>query len=168
MKDTVRLFKETVELQSSAGTKSRWRRYGWATLLSMLLLSLACLLVWQRMRVLQLVKETDALDKQRTELLDDSKKLRSDIAQLSAPGRITGYAMDSLGMMPVPLDRFYALIPSPQDSVVVHETEWAQMVKSAERLWVHMPGIENSEAMATGLDTLRLDSLKAMEAGSSR
>jgi cell division protein FtsL len=169
MKDTIRLFKETVELQSSAGTKSRWRRYSVGTFLFLLLLSIACLLIWQRVRVLELVKEVDTLEQKREDLLDDSRKLRSEIAQLSAPTRVTGYAMDSLGMMPVPLDRFYALLPPDMGDTTVRKTEWAKLVGSAERLWVNIPGVENdAEAFASGLDTLRLDSLKALEAGSAK
>jgi cell division protein FtsL len=67
-----------------------------------ILLSLALLLIWERVRVNELAAEIAALEAQRNQLADQNGKLRIQVEQLAGFGRISKLASQRLGLVAVP------------------------------------------------------------------
>ncbi|MCI0695237.1 cell division protein FtsL [candidate division KSB1 bacterium] len=67
-----------------------------------ILLSLALLLIWERVRVNELAAEIAALEAQRNQLADQNGKLLIQVEQLAGFGRISKLASQRLGLVTVP------------------------------------------------------------------
>ena len=88
MRETVRKFKETMEIKTSVFNRLKSHKYFPMTVLFVVFLSTACFHIWQRVRVMNLVKENSHLTAENRSLVDDKKKLYSDIASLTTSSRI--------------------------------------------------------------------------------
>lgn len=157
MKETVRRFKETVEIKSSVLNRVRSHRYFPAALLCFLLMAAACIHIWQRVRVVELVKEVSQLRAENAELLDAKKKLHSEIATLSTASRIETYATDTLGLFPVDAERLFTLIPKEESYKQPDDLEL--LLYAISRVTNNVPTISNNSAMAKNVDKIRLDTL---------
>lgn len=156
MREAVRKFKETVEINSSTFNKIRSHRYFPITVLFCLSLMVACFHVWQRVKVVTLAKEIGGLKQENAALLDDKKKLYSELASLSTASRIEQFAVDSLGLKPVEADRLLTLerkeiIPSQPD-------ELSQMMTAIKRIADFLPVIEETRAKAGVVEDIKIDS----------
>ena len=158
MREAVRKFKETVEIKSTKFNKIKSHRYFPMAVILTLLLTAACIHIWQRVRVVSLVKEIAQLKQENASLLDNKKKLYSEIAALTTASRIGKYAIDTLGMKPVPADRLLTLIPNEHESQ--RPDDLALLLNAIKRVVDYMPVIEETRASATGVENLDVDSLE--------
>lgn len=164
MKETVRKFKETVEIRSSIFNRVRSHRYFPAALLCFLFMSAACVHIWQRVKVVELVKEVSQLTAENSELLDAKKKLHSEVAALSTTSRIEQYAIDTLGLLPIDAERLYTLIPRKESYRKPDDLEL--LLYAISRVTENVPTISENSAMAKDVDRIKLDTLG--EGGSGR
>lgn len=155
MRETVRKFKETVEIRSSVFNRVRSHRYFPAALLCFLLMAAACIHIWQRVKVVELVKEVSQLRTENTELLDAKKKLHSEVAALSTASRIEQYATDTLGLRPVDAERLFTLIPNKQSYKPPDDLEL--LLYAINRVTDNVPTISVNSAMAKDVDKIKLD-----------
>lgn len=163
MRETVRKFKETVEIRSSVFNRVRSHRYFPATMLFLVFLTAACVHVWQRVKVVELVKDVSQLRQENSDLIDAKKKLHSEIAALSTASRIEKYATDTLGLMPVAAERLFTLVPKSTD---FEQTDDLQlMLYAISRVASNVPRISENSAMAKGVDNLSLDTLAGAGGG---
>jgi len=158
MREAVRKFKETVEIKSTTLNKIKSHRYFPVAVLLTLILTAACIHIWQRVRVVSLVKEIAQLKIENSSLIDDKKKLYSEIAALTTASRIGLYATDTLGMESVPVERLLTLIP--KDQKMNSPDDLALLMNALKRVIDYMPVIEETRASATGVEDLNLDSLE--------
>lgn len=157
MREAVRKFKETVEIKSTTINKIKSHRYFPVAVLLTLVLTGACIHVWQRVKVVSLVKEIAQLKNENSSLLDDKKKLYSEIAALTTGSRIGQYVSDTLGMETVPAECLLTLIPN--DQKMNRPDDLALLMNALKRVVDYMPVIEETRASATGVEDLNLDSL---------
>lgn len=155
MKEAVRKFKETVEINTSIFNRVRTHRYFPVTFLLFIFLLVACFHIWQRVRVVSLVKEVAQLKQDRVELLDDKKKIYADIAELSMTSRIEGYARDTLGLKPVAADRMFTLVKKNEMAPTPDELEL--MYAAIKRVSDYLPMIESNSAAAQGVEGIKID-----------
>ncbi|MFQ5499208.1 MAG: hypothetical protein ACE5FH_06020 [Candidatus Zixiibacteriota bacterium] len=151
----VRQFKETVELRASVINRLRSHRYSPVVILILAVLLVGCLHIWQRVQVLELVREVAALEADNSILKDQNKKAYVDIAALSLAKRIQQIAIDSLGMEPISADRLYTLERS--GSVAPPADELAQFLTSLKRLARYLPSVEQTRASAAGSQTIEIE-----------
>lgn len=163
MRETVRKFKETVEIRSSVLNRLRSHRFFPPALLFLVFLSAACVHVWQRVKVVELVKDVSELQRENAELLDAKKKIHSEIAALSRSSRIESYATDTLGLKPVSADRLFTLVPNKVSYEQPDDLEL--LLYAINRVTESVPTISENRAMAGGVDNLKLDSLAREGAG---
>ncbi|UCD64707.1 MAG: cell division protein FtsL [Candidatus Zixiibacteriota bacterium] len=157
MKETIRKFKETVEINSSGLNRIRSHRYFPVTLLLCVFLVAACVHVWQRVQVVELVKEVSRLNKESAELMDARKKVYSEIATLSTASRIEQFAIDSLGLRRVSADRLFTLVPRDADHGQLDDLQL--MLYAINRVAEYVPTVSINSARAGGVENLELDSL---------
>ncbi len=157
MKETIRKFKETVEIRSSVINRIRSHRYFPVTLLLVVALSAACVHIWQRVKVVELVKEVSTLKTENAELLDLKKKVYADIASLSTASRIEKYASDTLGLKQIDPERLFTLVLDKADKV--EQDDLDLMLYAINRVTEYVPRVSESSARAGGVDDLDLDSL---------
>jgi cell division protein FtsL len=157
MKKTVRKFKETVEMQSSLLQRLRSHRYFTVIILAGACLLASCFYVWQRVRVLELVKDVSLLDKDQVELLDDLRKIRTDIASLSLAARIEMFATDTLGMKPIDAERLFTL--APKQSKLHESDDLAAMISAIRHVADYMPVISETEVRADELRIINVDTI---------
>lgn len=157
MKRTIRKFKETVEIRSSFLNRVRSSRYFPLALLVIVFLAAACVHVWQRVRVLDLVYEVSLLKHENRELTDDIRKVYSDIAALSVSSRVETYAADTLGLVMVPPERLYTLEHRHQGPAVADGLD--MVLAAVKRMAGHLPVVEETRANAGELRNPKIDSL---------
>ena len=151
MRKPVRRFKETVEIRSSTVNRVLSHRYFPAAILVTLFLTVCVVHVWQRVRVLELVKDVSRLRSENNQLIDAASKLNIRLAVLSSAGRIERYARDSLGLQPAA--QTYSLIGREEE--LPEPDELATMFQAIERVTRHVPAISPSRATAGDLRRLR-------------
>ncbi len=156
MRQAVRKFKETVEINSSTINKLKSHKYFSISLLCFSCLVVACIHLWQQVTVVSLVKDISHLQKENDVLLDSKKKLYSRIASLSTSSRIERYAVDSLGLCLVDADKMLTLVP--KDVVVSHPDELQQMLTAVKRIAKYLPVIEETRAKAGAVENIVVDS----------
>lgn len=152
---SVRNFKETLEMRSQLLKRVQGHRYFPVALIVSILLAAACIHVWQRVMVIGLVKEVGQLQKENRKLVDDTQKTESEIASLSMSSRIERYAVDSLGLQPVPVDHLYTLVP--EASRGVPSDELSTMLSSIKRVARYLPVITEAQAGAAELRPIKFD-----------
>ncbi|MDZ4723672.1 MAG: hypothetical protein SGI97_07190 [candidate division Zixibacteria bacterium] len=159
--NSVRQFKETVELRSPLITRIRAHRYFPFALMAMAILGVACIHIWQRVMVIELAKEVGQLRNENKSLLDDTKKVNSDISALSMTGRIQSYATDSLGMQSVTADKLYTLIDNTQAEE--QPDEFAVLVNSLKRVMDYLPVNAEAQAVSNDLRPIIFDTTAVKE-----
>ncbi len=162
MRQQVRQFKETMDMKGSVINRLRSNRYVPYVTLALTFLVLACLHVWQRVHVLELVGEVSALAKEQSALDDELKKINSDIASLSMASRIEKYAVDSLGMMPVPPDQLYTLVSD--NSAGYEKDDLHAMLDAVRRVTDYVPRASENSALAGEPSMIKIDSADRSEA----
>ena len=164
MHHTVRQFKEIVDINGSIFNRLRKNRYLPYVLLTTVFLAAACVHIWQRVHVLKLVTEVSELTRENIKLDDVLKKIDSEVARLSMATRIEKYALDTLGMIHVPADRLYTLIPG--DKTRRDRDDLEAMSEAVRRIVEYLPVTSENMAMAGEPSQIRIDSPSA--AGSSQ
>ncbi len=156
MKQTIRKFKETVEINSSTLNKLKSHKYFSLSTLFVCFLIVCCFHIWQQAIVVSLVKDVSLLEKENLVLLDSKKKLYSKIASLSTSSRIERYAADSLGLRLVDADNMHTLVP---DKIVLSQPdELQQMLTAVKRIAQFFPVIEETRAKAGAVENIKVDS----------
>jgi len=156
MHHAVRQFKEIVDINGSIFNRLRKNRYFPYALLTTVFLAAACIHLWQRVHVLRLVSEVQELTKENIKLDDIQKKLYSEVARLSMATRIEKYAIDTLGMIHVPADRLYTLIPGDKSRRDRGDLE--AMSEAVRRIVEYLPVTSENMAMAGEPSQIRIDS----------
>lgn len=157
MRQPVRKFKETVEIRTQVLYRLRSHRYYPIVLVVGCLLLAGSVHVWQRVKVMSLVKETAQLRAEHAALVDDAIKWDAQIASLLSARRIMTYAEDTLGMKPVKAENLYTLASG--ESNHAPPDELALMKRAIERIADHMPSLTESQATAGELRRIAVDSL---------
>lgn len=119
------------------------------------LLAAACLHIWQRVMVIELAKEVSSLRSENVSLVDDLKKIESDIASLSMASRIEKYAADSLGLQPMSPDRLFTLVKKSEKGIPADEL--SVMFSSIKRVADYLPVVSEAEASAKELRPIKFD-----------
>lgn len=156
MKRPIRQFKETIEIKSSIFNRIRTHRYFPAVLLFTTVLCAACVHIWQRVKVMELVREVAILKKENADILDTKKKLYSEMATLAMASRIEAYAEDTLGLKPVAADRMLTLVKEREVTPPPDELE--QMFSAIKRVTKYMPVVTSATANAESVERIRVDS----------
>lgn len=155
MDKAVRKFKETIDLRSSFVRRLRSHRYFPIAVLALVLLIGAFFHIWQRVQVLESVRKIQILRHQNAALQDETKKLYSDVAELSMAGRIEQFAIDSLGMRFVEADQMYTLQrnrPAPDKP-----DDLAMMLSALKRVARYMPVVTENAARAGEVNGIKID-----------
>jgi cell division protein FtsL len=155
MAKSVRQFKETIEFRSLPLHRLRSHRYFAAAVIAAVVLVAACIHVWQRVVVINLVKEVSALDKENRSLVDDAHKIQTDIAALSMATRIELYALDTLGLQRVRADHLYTLIPEATREF--SSDDLTTMISSIKRVAECLPVLTEAQAAAQELQPIRFE-----------
>lgn len=159
MSQSVRAFKETVEMRRFSLRKLKSHRYAAAIGIGALLLALACAHIWQRVTVIQLSMEVTRLQSEHKDLVDQSRKVNSEISSLSMAARIEPYAIDSLGLIVVPADRLYTVRTEKKPDRPQQLDQYAELKVVLKRIGDHMPVLSQTTAEAETTDSIKFDSL---------
>ncbi|HWR83930.1 MAG TPA: hypothetical protein VN285_11570 [Candidatus Deferrimicrobium sp.] len=160
MKKTVRKFKETQEIRASLLNRFRSHPYLPLGVFVCACLTAACIHVWQRVKVLDLLTEVSQLRRQNVELLDTAKKINAEITALTLASRIERYAGDTLGLEPVTADRLFTLEHTRPMQDQPRPEGVAQLTHATERVLKYVPTVSENTASARELKPLSLDSLQ--------
>jgi len=163
---TVRSFKETVDMRSFSLRKIRSYRYATAVGLGFLILAVACVHIWQRVTVIQMAKDVSRLEIEQRELIDNTRKVNSEIASLSMAARIETFAIDSLGLLPVPGDRLYTVVNERKVDAKGTTDQFTTLVHALRRVGDHLPVLTGTEAAAETADSIKFDS--TLQGGGNR
>ncbi len=161
MRGMIRQFKETLEIRSTWSNRIRSHRYFGIALLVLTLITASFIHIWQRVVVLDLLFEVGQLKQDNIALADDARKIYSDISMLSMASRIDAYATDTLGLIRVPAERLYTLVPSDKKQEV--KDDLVAVVSAVKRIARHAPMITRSSVQAGEICRLNIDSLKLAE-----
>ncbi len=129
--------------------------------IALALLAAACVHVWQRVMVIELAKEVATLRGENRSLVDDTRKLRSEIVALSMATRIERYAVDSLGLQPVTADRLLTLVKESEKDIPYDEL--TVMFSSIKRIADYLPVLTEAEATARDLRPIKFDTVSNEE-----
>ena len=135
----------------------RSHRYFPAAILVLTVLTAACVHVWQRVQVLDLVQEVSLLKKENDLLGDDLRKVYSDVASLSMAARIERYAADTLGLQTVPPERLFTLVRKDEEPPCEDDLE--MVVSAVKRVAAYLPAVTETQANAGELRNPTIDSL---------
>ncbi|MFZ5980330.1 MAG: hypothetical protein ACOYVF_06825 [Candidatus Zixiibacteriota bacterium] len=155
---SVRKFKETVELRSLVFRRLRTHRYFPAAVLITVVLVVACIHIWQRVHVIRLVKEVAELKAENVGLVDDYKKVQSDIAALCMASRIETFACDSLGLKAVTAERLFTLMHEKPRELPADEL--TTLMSSIKRVARFVPVLSDNSARAGALEGIKFDSVE--------
>jgi cell division protein FtsL len=156
---SVRTFKETLDMRRFSLRRLRSHKYATAVALGVLVLAIACVHIWQRVTVIQLAKDVARLQVERRELVDNARKVNSEVASLSMSARIETYAIDSLGLLPVPGDRLYTIVSERNGTPEARSDQLTTLVDALKRVGDHLPVLSGTEASAETTDSINFDSL---------
>lgn len=157
MIEAIRKFSETAAMKSSIFNRIRSSKYFPFAILGLFLLSAACIHIWQRVQVLDLLNEVSLLNTENKELINDLRKVNSEIATLSKVSRIEQYAVDSLGLKKVEADKLFTLVRPHEEQP---ELDNITMVMTAiERVAAYLPTVSETQATAGELKQVIKDSL---------
>jgi cell division protein FtsL len=157
VKNPVRLLLETSAIRASLLHRIRTHRFFPLTALIAALFLVACIHVWQRVKVVELVKINGRLRLENAELIDETRKAYSQIARLSLASRIESYALDSLGMKPVDADRIFTLVPT--DKPAAPQDELGGVINAVRRLAACVPVVSQTQAAAGEVSVINIDTL---------
>jgi cell division protein FtsL len=145
-----------MDIKGSVSNRLRSNRYVPYVFLAVTFLLVACVHVWQRVHVLELVTEVSKLANEQSALDDELKKINSDIASLSMASRIEKYAADTLGMMPVPAEKLYTLVTD--NNVGFKKDDLHAMFDAVKRVTDYVPRPSENSALAGEPSMIRIDS----------
>jgi cell division protein FtsL len=163
MKKAVRKFKETLEIRSSLWHRVRTHRFSPIILLLCAFLVAACIHIWQRVRVIQLAKDVGRLRAENVVLIDESKKIRSDIASLQMGSRIERYACDSLGLQPIAADRLFTL--ARKEAKASQADDLDLLATAINNISRHLPVVTGNEVNAGQVQFRGIDTASFKEEG---
>ena len=163
MKRTIRLLKETVDIRSGLLARIRSHRHFPIALLGAAFLVASFIHIWQRFQVFELVNEVAQLRQERAALVDEARKIESDIATLSLASRIESYAMDSLGMQRIKPDHLFTLQTSDPTGKPPGKME--SLLAALDRMASHLPVVAESNVSAQEIRSINLDSLRELGGG---
>lgn len=155
---SVRTFKETVDMRRFSLRRIRSYRYATAIGLGILVLGVACVHIWQRVTVIQLAKDVTRLEIEQRELTDNTRKVHSEITALSMATRIETFAIDSLGLFPVPGDRLYTVVNERRADPKAGLDRLAMLANVWRRVEDHLPTLSTMEATAETAESINFDS----------
>ena len=158
MNQSVRAFKETVEMRRFSLRRLKSHRYAAAIGIGALLLALACAHIWQRVTVRQLAMEVNRLQVEHKDLVDQAKKVNSEISALSMAARIEPFAVDSLGLLMVPTDRLFTVRTEKKPDRPQQLDRYAELKSAFRRAGDHMPVLSQTTAEAETTDSIKFDS----------
>jgi len=153
----MRKFKETVEIRSSVINRLRSHRYFPVGVFMCAFLAAACFHVWQRVKVLELVKEVSYLRVENSDLVNNVKKVYSEISSLEMGSRIELYACDTLGLQPITADRLITL--APKKAQTYPQDQFALLKAGIKRALRYAPVVKQTSATASELRPIEIDSL---------
>ncbi|MFH2049171.1 MAG: cell division protein FtsL [bacterium] len=153
----IRKFSETVAMQSSIFNRIRSNKYFPFAILGLFILSAACIHIWQRVQVLDLLHQVSLLNSENKELINDLRKVNSDIATLSKVSRIEQYAADSLGLKKVEAEKLFTLVRPREEQPELDNI--AMVVTAIERVAAYLPTVSETQATAGELKQVIKDSL---------
>jgi len=156
MGEAVRKFKETNQIKRSWFNRVRSHRYFPAASLGAFFLITAGVHVWKTVYVVQAVKEVATLRRENASLLDNLKKVNSDIASLTMASRIERYATDTLGMRQVDANDLFTLVRSGEE--IRREDDLSEMLAAIKRVADYVPTLSENGAEASELPTVKFDS----------
>jgi cell division protein FtsL len=163
---SVRKFNETAEMRSGLLSRIRSHRLFSTGIMGLLLVLVACIHIWQRVHVIHLVKETGDLQVENHKLVDETKKVLTEVAALSMASRIEACAADSLGLQRVTADRLYTITRDQEKPKKADEL--ASVMTSMKRVVDYLPELTGDEVSATELRPIRFDSSDAAVSGGGR
>jgi cell division protein FtsL len=152
MARSVRKFTETVELRSLLLKRLKSHRHFPAVVITAVILTCACIHIWQRVVVMSLVTEVTALEKENMALIDDTHKVQTDLAALTMASRIERYAMDTLGLQRIRPDRLYTLVPETPGELAADR--FATMISSIRRVADFIPVVTEAQGAAQELQPI--------------
>ena len=156
MKRAIRKFKETVEIRSSPINRLRSHRYFPAAVLVCAILAASCFHVWQRVEVMALVKEVSHLRAENTDLVNNVKKISSEISSLKMASRIQRYARDTLGLELISADRLFTL--ARRKAEAGPPDDLAALMTAIKRIGGYMPVVSPTTVHAGEVRPLEIDS----------
>ncbi|PWB75328.1 hypothetical protein C3F09_02905 [candidate division GN15 bacterium] len=163
MATSLRKFKETVEMRAGFFHRVRTHRHFSTGLVLAVFVIVACIHVWQRVHVIRLSQQVGALREENRNLIDATKKVRSEVAALSMGSRVESYAADSLGLLPVTAERL-VIIDRDQPTKEVKADELGTVLSSIKRVSDHLPVLSEAQAEPAEFQPIRFDSLAEPEA----
>jgi len=152
MARSVRKFTETVELRSLLFKRLKSHRHFPSIVITLAILTCACIHIWQRVDVMSLVTEVTALERENLALIDDTQKVRTDLSALMMASRIECYAMDTLGLQRIRPDRLYTLVPETPGELATDR--FATMISSILRVAEYIPVVTEVQAASQELQPI--------------
>ncbi len=166
MARSIRKFKETLEMRSGLLSRIRSHRFFSMSLMGTALILVACVHIWQRVHVIRLVKETGDLRIENRQLVDDTKKVLTEVAALSMASRIEVCAADSLGLQRVSADRLYTI--THEQEKPKQPDELNSVAASFKRFTDALPVLSEAQAGAAELRAIKFDSSDTETSGGGR
>jgi len=111
MKISVQTYRATDSIRNSLRKRLVSSRTLAVTIIVGSFILLACLYIWQRVYVLNLVREVSTLEKEKVDLKDLLKKTEIEVTELSRLNRIEPIAIAQLGLMRTGTENLYTLTP---------------------------------------------------------
>lgn len=156
MKRAIRKFKETVEIRSSVINRLRSHRYFPVGVFICASFVAACFHVWQRVKVMDLVKEISYLKAENTDLVDYTKKVYFEISSLKMVSRIERYACDTLGLEVVSANHIITLAPEKTETTQLGKL--ATLAAAFKIMSKYFPIVTPTNVNAADLHQLKIDS----------
>ena len=111
MKISVQTYRATDSIRNSLRKRLVSSRALAVTIIVGSFIHLACIYIWQRVYVLNLVREVSTLEKEKVDLKDLLKKTEIEVTELSRLNRIESIAIAQLGLMRTGTENLYTLTP---------------------------------------------------------
>lgn len=159
----IRTFTETVELKGLPLQRIKSHRYFVPITIATVLLTVACFHIWQRVVVINLVKEVSSLKQENRQLVNVARKLHSETAALTMSNRIEAFARDSLKLQSVSLDHLYTLVPGNSEPKT--EDELSLLFSSIKRVGEYLPAVSEAQAEERDLRPIHIETDLTLEGG---
>lgn len=143
MREAVDRYRHTNKLKKSLLRQLVSSRFIVPLLVAATLVILPCILVWQNVYVLNLVKEVSAMEQENKTLQDILKKKRAEIIDLSRLSRMEVIAAETLHMQPVKSENMYTLTVDRELEV---KGGLDEVVESLKKFADHLPVVSESKA----------------------
>jgi cell division protein FtsL len=166
MARSIRKFKETLDMRSGLLSRIRSHRLFSISLMGAALILVACAHIWQRVHVIRLVKETGDLRIENRQLVDDTKKILTEVAALSMASRIELCAADSLGLQRVSADRLYTITREQEKPKLPDQL--GAVSASIKRFADALPVLSEAQAGAAELRPIKFESSDTETPGGGR